>query len=57
MVGCCALPPIAKYAMDGAPGIEAFFTELGSQKELNPPLMMEIARKYGITIMPPKPNA
>jgi mannose-6-phosphate isomerase-like protein (cupin superfamily) len=38
-------------------GIEAFFTELGSQKELNPPLMMEIARKHGITIMPPKSNA
>ena len=35
-------------------GIEAFFTELGSQKELNPPLMIEIARKYGITLLPPK---
>jgi quercetin dioxygenase-like cupin family protein len=35
-------------------GIEAFFTELGSQKELNPPLMTEIARKHGITILPPK---
>jgi len=38
-------------------GIEAFFMELGSQKELNPPLMMEIAAKYGITILPPKSSA
>jgi mannose-6-phosphate isomerase-like protein (cupin superfamily) len=38
-------------------GIEEFFIELGSQKELNPPLMIEIAQKYGITIMPPKPAA
>jgi quercetin dioxygenase-like cupin family protein len=35
-------------------GIEAFFAELGSQKELTPPLMIEIARKYGITLLPPK---
>lgn len=38
-------------------GIEAFFMELGCQSELNPPLMMEIARKHGITILPPKPGA
>ncbi|MGD1091990.1 MAG: cupin domain-containing protein [Bryobacteraceae bacterium] len=35
-------------------GIEAFFTELGNQQELTPPLMMEIARKYGITMLPQK---
>jgi quercetin dioxygenase-like cupin family protein len=38
-------------------GIEAFFIELGSQKELNPSLMMEIAGKHGITIMVPKPGS
>lgn len=36
-------------------GIEAFFTELGEQKELNPAIMTEIARKHRITILPPAP--
>lgn len=31
-------------------GIEAFFTELHQQNQLNPELMTGIARKYGITI-------
>ncbi len=34
-------------------GIEAFFTELGAQAELNPALMTEIARRHGITMLPP----
>lgn len=34
-------------------GIEAFFTELGDQKELNPQIMTEIARRHGITICKP----
>ena len=33
-------------------GIEAFFTEPGRQKELIPPIMIEIARKYAITLLP-----
>ena len=33
-------------------GIEAFFTELGSQKELTPPLMISIAARHGITMLP-----
>jgi quercetin dioxygenase-like cupin family protein len=37
-------------------GIEAFFIELGTQKELNPPLMIEIARKHGITVLIPQPK-
>ncbi|HZX68148.1 MAG TPA: cupin domain-containing protein [Candidatus Elarobacter sp.] len=36
-------------------GIEAFFGELTERKdELAPPLMMTIAAKYGITMIPPK---
>jgi len=38
-------------------GIEAFFSELGNQPALSPPLMIEIAKKHGITIFPPKPAA
>lgn len=30
-------------------GIEAFFTELGNQPELNPQIMIEIAGRHGIT--------
>ncbi|MGH7717056.1 MAG: hypothetical protein ACREML_13800 [Vulcanimicrobiaceae bacterium] len=33
-------------------GIEAFFTEIGDQTELNPQIMTEIARRHGITIFP-----
>lgn len=33
-------------------GIEAFFTELGSQRELNPQIMAEIASRHGITFVP-----
>ena len=36
-------------------GIEEFFGGLGSQKELNPQIMTEIARRHGITILPPSP--
>ncbi len=32
-------------------GIEAFFTELGSQTELNLQVMTEIARRHGITML------
>lgn len=32
-------------------GIEAFFSELGSQAVLNPQIMTEIARRHGITIL------
>ena len=32
-------------------GIEAFFTELGAQKELNPQILTEIARRHGITML------
>lgn len=35
-------------------GIEAFFTELGAQPELNPAIMTEIARRHKITMLPPK---
>lgn len=34
-------------------GIEAFFTELGDQKVLNPQIMTEIAARHGITICKP----
>jgi len=34
-------------------GIEGFFEEMGNQKELTPQIMMEISKKYGITVMPP----
>lgn len=34
-------------------GIEAFFSELGNQRELNPQRMVEIAAKHGITIIVP----
>jgi mannose-6-phosphate isomerase-like protein (cupin superfamily) len=34
-------------------GIEEFFRELGSQSELSPTLMTEIARRHGITILSP----
>ncbi len=32
-------------------GIEKFFAELGAQKELNPQIMSEIARRHGISIV------
>jgi mannose-6-phosphate isomerase-like protein (cupin superfamily) len=32
-------------------GIEEFFSELGAQKELNPQIMTEIARRHGISIL------
>ena len=32
-------------------GIEAFFGELGAQEALNPAIMIEIARRHGITIL------
>lgn len=32
-------------------GIEEFFGELGAQEALNPQIMIEIARRYGITIL------
>jgi len=32
-------------------GIEAFFHELGSQTELNPQIMTEIAHRHGITMV------
>lgn len=35
-------------------GIEAFFTELGNQPELNPQIMTDIACKHGITMLPPR---
>jgi len=34
-------------------GIEAFFTELGEQPQLNPQIMTDIARRHGITICAP----
>lgn len=34
-------------------GIEAFFSELAAQSELNPQIMTEIARVHGITICRP----
>lgn len=34
-------------------GIEAFFSELAAQSELNPQIMTEIARLHGITICRP----
>jgi quercetin dioxygenase-like cupin family protein len=33
-------------------GIEAFFIDVGNQKELNPAIMTEIARNHGITVLP-----
>jgi mannose-6-phosphate isomerase-like protein (cupin superfamily) len=36
-------------------GIEAFFTELGTQTELNPAIITEIARRHRITMLPPTP--
>jgi mannose-6-phosphate isomerase-like protein (cupin superfamily) len=35
-------------------GIEAFFEELGKQRELNPQLMTEIAARHGITFVAPR---
>lgn len=34
-------------------GIEEFFAELSRQTELKPPIMMEIAARYGITLVAP----
>ena len=36
-------------------GIEAFFTELGAQTQLNPAIMTAIAARHRITILPPSP--
>lgn len=34
-------------------GIEAFFTELSGQTQLTPDIMLEIAGRHGITLVPP----